>query len=145
MELKRQLHVLDTLLASRRFVCGDQCTIADMVRYGTDLLYGWPVYFILFSVQWLVTPRLAPTLLLPCSYLAPTLLLPCSYRYSYPSLLTPAPTNSCSAYSHPYQQLPYLLTLCLLPPLPISSLLTPTLPITTYLPLPSTTPAKNYQ
>lgn len=33
MELKRQLHVLETLLASRKFICGDQYTIADMASW----------------------------------------------------------------------------------------------------------------
>ena len=36
MELKRQLHVLETNLSTRKFVCGDQYTIADMAI--------WPWY-----------------------------------------------------------------------------------------------------
>lgn len=36
MELKRQLHVLNTVLGERKFVCGDQYTIADMAI--------WPWY-----------------------------------------------------------------------------------------------------
>ena len=33
MEIKRQLDVLDQNLASRRFLCGDDYTIADMAVY----------------------------------------------------------------------------------------------------------------
>jgi GST-like protein len=33
MEVKRQLDVLDRNLASRRFLCGDNYTIADMATY----------------------------------------------------------------------------------------------------------------
>ena len=33
MEVKRQLDVLDRMLAEREFLCGDEYTIADMANY----------------------------------------------------------------------------------------------------------------
>jgi GST-like protein len=38
MEVKRQLHLLDTQLATRKYICGDQFTIADMAIWRVTLV-----------------------------------------------------------------------------------------------------------